>query len=242
MYLCHIELMEMKTFLLSLYSLLMATTLCAQTYGVECEDTCNHIHGLDMSHYQGDVWWETLGENNHMAYVYFKATEGKETQDQTYKRNIELAHRYGLQVGSYHFYHANVPQQLQLHNFMSQCRPGDQDLIPMIDIETKPKSMGTGQFCDSLMKFLLLIEEAYHQKPLLYTGRNFYNKYLLGKVDDYQLMIAQYSEPEPQLADDRDYIIWQYTGKGRINGVRGYVDKSRIMGQHSLRELRFKRW
>ena len=30
--------------------------------------------------------------------------------------------------------------------------------------------------------------------------------------------------------------------KGRINGVRGYVDKSRLMGQHSLRELRFKRW
>ena len=177
-----------------------------------------------------------------MAYVYFKATEGKETQDATYKRNIELAHRYGLKVGSYHFYHANVPQQLQLHNFMSQCRPGDQDLIPMIDIEKKPKSMSTYEFCDSLMKFLVLVEEAYHQKPLLYTGRNFYNNYLLGKIDDYQLMVALYSENEPQLADDRENIIWQYTGKGRINGVNTYVDKSRIMGQHSMRELRFRRW
>ena len=234
--------MEMKTILLTLVGLITATMCCAQTYSVQCEDTCNHIHGLDMSHYQGDVWWETLGENNHMAYVYFKATEGKETQDQTYKRNIELAHRYGLKVGSYHFYHANVPQLLQLHNFMSQCRPGDQDLIPMIDIETKPKSMSTSQFCDSLMKFLVLVEEAYHQKPLLYSGRNFYNKYLAYKVDDYKLMIAQYSDYEPELIDDHDYIIWQYTGKGKINGVNGYVDKSRIMGQHSMRELRFKRW
>lgn len=234
--------MEMNKFLLFLVGL-FSTALCsAQSSYIHCEDTCNHIHGLDMSHYQGDVWWETLGDNSHMAYVYFKATEGKETQDYTYKRNIDLAHKHGLKVGSYHFYHANVPQQLQLHNFMSQCRPGDQDLIPMIDVETKPKSMGEYQFCDSLMKFLVMIEEAYHQKPLIYTGRNFYNKYLLGKIDDYPLMIAQYSEYEPQLDDDRDYIIWQYTGKGRINGVNGYVDKSRIMGKHSLRELRFRRW
>ena len=86
------------------------------------------------------------------------------------------------------------------------------------------------------------MEEAYHQKPLLYTGTNFYNRFLLGRVDDYKLMIAQYSDREPQLADDRDYIIWQYTGKGRINGVNTYVDKSRIMGNHSMRELKFKRW
>ena len=224
----------MKTFFVVLVGL-FSTCICrAQSYSIQCEDTCNHIHGLDMSHYQRDIWWETLGNNHHMAYVYFKATEGKETQDATYKRNIELAHRYGLKVGSYHFYHANVPQQLQLRNFMSQCRPGDQDLIPMIDIETKPKGMSTRQFCDSLMKFLVLVEEAYHQKPLLYTGTNFYNNYLL--------MVAQYSENMPVLADDRDYIIWQYTGKGRINGVNGYVDKSRIMGNHGLRELKFRRW
>ena len=209
----------MKTFLFALVGFFTAQLCYAQTYSIQCEDTCNHIHGLDMSHYQGDVWWETLGDNSHMAYVYFKATEGKETQDQTYKRNIELAHRYGLKVGSYHFYHANVPH-----------------------IEKKPSSMTTYEFCDSLMKFLRLVEEAYHQKPLLYSGRNFYNRYLAGKVDDYKLMIAQYSENEPQLDDDHDYIIWQYTGKGRINGVNGYVDKSRLMGQHSLRELRFRRW
>ena len=68
--------MEMKKLFITLVGLFAAMTLHAQSYRVECEDTCNHIHGLDMSHYQGDVWWETLGENNHMAYVYFKATEG----------------------------------------------------------------------------------------------------------------------------------------------------------------------
>lgn len=71
---------------------------------VQCEDTCRHVHGIDLSHYQGDVFWESVGANSKMAYVYLKATEGGTHIDKTYERNIELAHRYGLKVGSYHFF------------------------------------------------------------------------------------------------------------------------------------------
>ena len=211
----------------------------AQNPYEQCEDTCQHVHGIDLSHYQGEVFWETVGENTKMAYVYLKATEGGDRIDEMYERNINLAHRYGLKVGSYHFYRPKTEQQKQLDNFKTQCLPGEQDLIPMIDIETK-QGLNTEEFCDSLMKFLTLVEEAYKQKPLLYTGTNFYNKYLQGKVNDYQLMIAQYTEREPVLADERDFTLWQYTGKGRIVGVSGYIDKSRFMGQHGLKEIRFR--
>lgn len=206
---------------------------------VQCEDTCRHIHGIDLSHYQGDVFWEHIGDNSKMAYVYLKATEGESRIDQTYEKNIELAHRYGLKVGSYHFFRPKAEIQKQVDNFISQCRPEYQDLIPMIDIESTG-GLKTEEFCDSLFKFLDLIEKAYRQKPLLYTFTNFYNKNLKGKIDDYKLMIAQYSKSEPQLSDDRDYTMWQYTGKGRINGINTYVDKSRFMGRHGLREIRFK--
>ena len=205
---------------------------------VECEDTCTHIHGIDMSHYQGDIFWEKIGDNAKMAYVYLKATEADDNIDKRYAHNIKMAHKYGLKVGSYHFFRPRKELKQQLQNFMSQCRPEDQDLIPMIDVETTSK-MNTKAFCDSLQKFLVMVEEAYGQKPLVYTGRNFYNKYLQGKLNDYKLMIAMYSDEIPVLADDRDYIIWQYTAKGRIGGVNGYVDKSRLMGRHSLRELRY---
>ena len=211
----------------------------AQNPYEQCEDTCQHVHGIDLSHYQGEVFWETVGENTKMAYVYLKATEGGDRIDEMYERNINLAHRYGLKVGSYHFYRPKTEQIKQLENFKTQCLPGEQDLIPMIDIETK-QGLNTEEFCDSLMKFLTLVEEAYKQKPLLYTGTNFYNKYLQGKIDDYQLMIAQYTEREPVLADERDFTLWQYTGKGRIVGVSGYIDKSRFMGKHGLKEIRFK--
>lgn len=205
----------------------------------ECEDTCTHVHGLDLSHYQGDVFWEAVGANSKMQYVYIKATEGATNIDERYAENIVLAHRHGLKVGSYHFFRVNAGLEEQLENFKSQCRPGDQDLIPMIDIESAG-GLPAGQFCDSLLLFLDMVEEAYKQKPLLYTFTNFYNKYLQGKLDRYQIMIAQYTESEPQLADGRDYIMWQYTAKGVINGINTLVDKSRFMGRHSMREIRYR--
>lgn len=204
-----------------------------------CEDTCDHVHGIDLSHYQGEVFWETVGNNTKMAYVYLKATEGGDRIDAKYERNIELAHRYGLKVGSYHFFRPKTPLQLQLKNFTTQCLPGEQDLIPMIDVETTG-NLPEEDFCDSLMTFLNMIERSYHQKPLVYTFRNFYNKHLVGMLDNYQLMVAMYTEEEPVLADERDITMWQYTGKGRIVGVNGYIDKSRFLGDHVLREIRFR--
>lgn len=206
---------------------------------LQCEDTCDHVHGIDLSHYQGEVFWETVGQNTKTAYVYLKATEGGDRIDERYEKNIDLAHRYGLKVGSYHFFRPKSPLHLQLQNFMTQCRPGEQDLIPMIDIETTG-GLPTDVFCDSLITFLAMVEKAYRQQPLIYTYRNFYNKHLLGKLDDYKLMIAMYTEEEPVLADGRDITMWQYTSKGRIVGVSGYVDKSRFMGKHGLRDIRFR--
>lgn len=210
----------------------------AQQPITECEDTCSHIHGIDLSHYQGNVFWETVGQTK-MAYVYLKATEGGTRIDAKYKQNIDLAHKYGIKVGSYHFYRPKIAQQTQLENFMAQCRPEDQDLLPMIDVETR-SGLSVEDFRDSLFTFLRLVEQAYKQKPLIYTGANFYDANLLGLLHDYKVMIAQYTAHEPVLKDDLDYVLWQYTGKGRLNGINGHVDKSRFMGDHKLREIRFR--
>jgi lysozyme len=205
---------------------------------IQCEDTCSHVHGIDLSHYQGEVFWEIVGENSKMSYVYLKATEGGDRIDAQYERNIDLAHRHGLMVGSYHYFRPKTPVITQIDNFMMQCRPGEQDLIPMIDVETTG-GLDNEEFCDSLFAFLDLVEQAYHQQPLIYTFRNFYNRHLVGKLNSYKLMIAMYTDEEPELADGRDITMWQYTSHGRITGVRGNVDKSRFMGNHELKEIKF---
>lgn len=77
----------------------------------------------------------------------------------------------------------------------------------------------------------------YGKKPLLYTFHNFYNKHLVGEFKDYKWMIARYRDDEPTLNDGKDYVIWQYTAKGRITGVKGNVDRSRIMGEYDLGDI-----
>mgnify|MGYP004420181039 FL=1 len=109
----------------------------------------------------------------------------------------------------------------------------------MIDIETR-SGLSVKEFTDSVFKFLQLVEVAYRQKPLIYTGANFYDHHFAGKLNDYKIMIAQYTQREPILTDGRDITLWQYTAKGRIRGVNGHVDKSRFMGNHRLREIRYR--
>ena len=205
-----------------------------------CEDTCAHVHGIDVSHYQNEVFWDAVYNDTNMGYVYLKCTEGSDNQDPLYARNLEMIRSRKLRVGSYHFFRPKVCLALQMHNFRAQCLPSEQDLIPMLDVETTA-GLPTQQFCDSLHKMLHLMEETYHQKPLIYTYRNFYNKHLQGQLDGYPLMIAMYSDERPQLADGRDYVLWQYTCKGRLKGVKGEVDKSRVMAGHSLEELYYVR-
>ncbi len=227
------------TFYITSLLSLLPSLASAQSQYAECEDTCSHIHGIDISHYQGEVFWETICNNTKMAYVYIKATEGETRIDPKYEQNVLTAHRYGLKVGSYHFYRPTVPQETQVANFFAQCKPSEQDLIPMIDVEVTG-GLGTEALCDSLFKFLYLVEQVYRQRPLIYVGTNFYNKHFQGKLDRYLLMVAQYSERLPVLADGKDIALWQYTGKGHLHGINGYVDKSRFMGRHQLRELRFR--
>ena len=76
----------MKRIIILAMALLAVLHNFAQSNRVECEDTCTHIHGIDLSHYQGTVFWETIGETK-MAYVYLKATEGGTNIDDRYKQN-----------------------------------------------------------------------------------------------------------------------------------------------------------
>ena len=118
----------MSKLTLFVVSLLLSASVdvVAQDVYEQCEDTCTHIHGIDLSHYQGEVFWEHIGANAKMAYVYLKATEGGDRIDHMYKRNIELAQNNGVKVGSYHFYRPKTEQKRQLENFKMQCLPGVQ--------------------------------------------------------------------------------------------------------------------
>ena len=113
-----------------------------------------------------------------------------------------------------------------------------QDLLPIIDVEVHPRSVSLSTFYSRLERMLELVTKKIGRRPIIYTGKNFYNKYFAnGRFKDYPFMIAAYTMDEPVLKNNDDYIIWQYTATGRAKGVRGDVDISRFRGNHSLNEI-----
>ncbi len=191
--------------------------------------------GIDISHYQGSINWDLVGDEP-ISYVYIKATEGANYVDSYYEYNRSEARRVGLSVGSYHFYRPNVSPKVQFANMTRIVKADEQDLVPLIDIEFRGKEPKS-RFISDLREFVEMVTEHYGKKPLLYTYHNFYNNHLLGEFGDYQFMIARYQSNEPWLNDGKDYIMWQYSDKGSISGIKGNVDRSRIMGSYKLHEL-----
>ena len=60
---------------------------------------------------------------------------------------------------------------------------------------------------------------------------------MCGEFRDYDLMLARYRSDSPILDDGKDYIMWQYTSTGSIPGIKGNVDRSKIMGEYSLYQV-----
>ena len=192
--------------------------------------------GIDVSHYQGSIDWDEVVGGTPISYVYLKATEGASLVDKTYARNLAEARRVGLSVGSYHFYRPNVNWRQQFNNMVAVVKAEEQDLVPIIDIEHRG-AVSAEAFIADLRAFIEKVTEHYGKKPLLYTYHNFYNRYLTGEFTDYHFMIARYRTDSPTLNDGKDYIMWQYTSTGSIPGIRGHVDRSKIMGNYSLSQV-----
>lgn len=212
-------------------------------FGTDATEDFDHTiksrEGIDVSHYQGRIDWETVAREGGVSYVYAKATEGGSYVDNTHAYNISMAHKYGIKAGSYHYYRPLVSVEEQFANLTSVVKKSEQDLVPMIDIE-EDKGVSEEKFIADLTAFIRMVEKHYGKKPLLYAGEYFYNRHFQGLFQDYVWMIARYSTTPPTLKDGKSYLMWQYSDKGRIPGVPVLVDRSCLVGAGSLNAAKMK--
>lgn len=197
----------------------------------------NYIHGIDVSHHNGRIDWTQVAHDSQVGFVFIKCSEGANYIDDMYDYNQREARRNGLKVGCYHFFRPNVSAEVQFKNLMSIMDVKKQDLLPIIDVEVV-NGVSMPVFHARLEQLLKLVTQAIGRRPIIYTGKNFYNKYMSGgRYRDYKLMIAAYSFEEPTLNNNDDFVMWQYSASGRIKGIRGNVDQSRFVGRHTMREI-----
>ena len=192
--------------------------------------------GIDVSSYQHDIDWTATAKDKNIQFVYVKATEGATHVSRHYRRNIEHARAQGVKVGAYHFFRTTSSLQSQFNNFTRVVKIEEQDLLPLIDVETC-KGWTAQQLRDSVKVFADMLEAHYGCRPMIYASSSFFNSYLGATFADYPLFIARYAKTEPRLNYGAKWILWQFSDRGRIKGIDTMVDLSRFNKGYNVNNI-----
>jgi GH25 family lysozyme M1 (1,4-beta-N-acetylmuramidase) len=182
--------------------------------------------------------------------MFTKATEGDFYADPTFDDNWLGAKKTGVLRGAYHFFRANVDAKRQAGKFIDYVRTMNDngELPPVLDLETHD-----GQSKDRIISrartWLDEVEKAFGKKPIIYSGQYFLQDHFSEAgggppswAKDYPLWLAQYpfnyieGSSRPFLPRGWfNWTFWQYSDKGRINGINANVDLNVFNG--TLEEL-----
>lgn len=194
-----------------------------------------YCKGVDISHYQGRVDMDMLSLQG-IDFIYVKATEGSKTVDEYYARNAQNAMDAGLLSGAYHFFSFDSAGRTQAQHFIQTIGSQDGNLIPAVDIEyygnKRKNPPKIDDVTSSLQECLDLLEEEYHQKPVIYTTLSFYHKYIRGRFQEYPLWIRNVYFPAV-ISVGKNWTFWQYDDKTALVGYEGdekYIDKNVFHG------------
>ena len=200
------------------------------------------IHGIDISHHQGDIDWDELREKGMInetpiRFIMIKATEGATKIDDNFEDNFYQAREYGFTRGAYHFYSVHSPAKQQANFFINKVKLEKGDLPPVLDVEHKPKNQTDEEFKASVLEWLEIVERHYGVKPIIYTYYKFKLQYLSDPVfDEYPYWIAHYYVDKVEY--EGPWKFWQHTDVGKLPGIKGNVDFNIYNGSfYDLRKL-----
>ena len=211
-------------------------------YGYVPQPEGYEIHGIDISHHQGDIDWDELREKGMInetpiRFIMIKATEGATKIDDNFEDNFYQAREYGFTRGAYHFYSVHSPAKQQANFFINKVKLEKGDLPPVLDVEHKPKNQTDEEFKASVLEWLEIVERHYGVKPIIYTYYKFKLQYLSDPVfDEYPYWIAHYYVDEVEY--EGPWKFWQHTDVGKLPGIKGNVDFNIYNGSfYDLRKL-----
>jgi len=217
-----------RVFLWLCGAILITGLLCVPACALEADGET--VPGMDISIYQGEVDLERSARAG-IEVVYIRAGQGDGYTDPNYVENAAQARQAGLDFGFYYFVTARDVQtaRTQAARFVRLIRGTQYTCRPVMDFE-RTQDMTPEQANQVALAFLEELERLTGVLPMLYTDA--YNAGHLWREDlgRYPLWVAQYGGEEPEVAGDvwSAWSGWQYTSRGRVDGVEGVVDLDRF--------------
>ncbi|RMZ57942.1 glycoside hydrolase family 25 protein [Chryseobacterium nematophagum] len=191
-------------------------------------ENLDKTYGFDISHYQNieDIQWDSLSVGNKiipLEFVVIRATMGNQNSDKHFNQFWKEAKKHDMIRGAYHFYRADEDPIIQANNFLENVKLESGDLPPILDIEKVPKRKTNQKLIEDLKVWCKIIEEAYGQKPIIYTYYNYYKDFLEEEFQDYPLWLANYNDV-PSPTPNGNWDFWQFTENGIVHGINTKVD------------------
>lgn len=190
------------------------------------------VLGIDVSKWQKEIDWDKVkNEGVDFAIIrcgYRGSVTGSLVEDPYFEQNIKGAQAAGIKVGVYFFTQAVNEVEAVEEASMVISLVRDYELQYPVFIDTEGAG-GNGR-ADSLNveertavceAFCTTVKNAGLEAGV-YASRNWYNNKLTANtLESYAIWLAEYrSVPLYQ----GYYQMWQYTSKGKINGINGNVD------------------
>lgn len=204
------------------------------------------ILGIDVSSYQGDIDWEVVAQSG-VSFVYIKATEGGTFVDKSFSKNIRNARAAKIPCGAYHFFHPKIPVRDQVNNFVKAVgalQPGD--LQPMLDLESvyEWNHITPTKRIEMIEQWVEGVRVALNCETTLYMSSSFADDVFLGakQLSKYALWVAFYTEDDAPWVPRpwSTWTFWQFTNRGRVEGIKTAVDLDLFNGTRELLE-KFRR-
>jgi lysozyme len=181
------------------------------------------LKGIDLSRYNTARSW-TPYLSSGLSFAFIKATEGTNILSPVFLDQwVNIGQGPALR-GAYHFFKPMVDARKQAEHFIRLVKPVTRpgDLPPVLDVED-PRSgrISANAYADRIEVWLKLVEQAFGQKPIIYTGSFFWRDNLgnTNRFSAHPTWLARYGRNMPtQLPGRQGLDFWQFTDKGAEAG------------------------
>lgn len=180
------------------------------------------LKGIDVSKHQGRIDWAKV--KNEVDFVIIRAGYGKLTsqKDERFEEFYAGCKKYGIPVGCYWFSYAKTEAEaIQEAKACLYCIKGKTFDFPVwFDLEHD--SQRNGSICGHIIPAFIETIKAGGYYCGLYSYYSFFKSYIPRSSYEgkYDVWLAHYTNTTPWT----NKAIWQYSEKGRVNGINGNVD------------------
>lgn len=193
------------------------------------------VHGIDVSKWQADIDWKKVKAAG-VKYVFIRcgytslSAKFAMYEDPYFVQNIKGAYNAGIEVGIYFFTNSITVKEAQKEAEKTLEIIDDYKhmiTLPVVyDYEAFSnayRAYGTPkeQVTKNAFAYMETIQGAGY-KPMYYGSPNFLaSSFEVSKLTDYDCWLANYTTKTSYTGD---YIYWQYSSTGRVDGIAGNVD------------------